>query len=224
MHGWSPLNRPQGTQDAHHCHRVSFWHMQNERELTAGLERERRATEIVPIRLAPDDLEPDTLRAVIASFVLREGTDYGEHETSLADKVAQLLRQLRRGEAHITFDPATESVNVVVTSAIGGTGRPVASGLPRPQNGWCHWPYAIRDRLTPNKRRRDLLNCDTRRGPPRTLPRVDRIRVEGGPFTHMQSAVEPRQDPATQDRSLDTYRRTSRRTRISAAQNCVEIV
>ena len=98
--------------------------MQDEREVMVELERERRGTEIAPIRLAPDDLEPDTLRAVIESFVLREGTDYGVHETSLDDKVAQVLTQLRRGEAHITFDPATESVNVVVTSAIGGRGLP----------------------------------------------------------------------------------------------------
>ena len=69
----------------------------------------------------PDDLEPDTLRAVIESFVLREGTDYGLHETSLEAKVAQVLMQLRRGEAHVTFDPATESVNVVVTRAISGS-------------------------------------------------------------------------------------------------------
>jgi uncharacterized protein len=74
--------------------------------------------------VAPDDLEPDTLRAVIESFVLREGTDYGVRETSLEAKVAQLLVQLRRGEAHITFEPATGSVNVVTTSAIGGSGRP----------------------------------------------------------------------------------------------------
>ena len=98
--------------------------MQDKRELTVELERERRGTEISPIRLASDDLEPDTLRAVIESFVLREGTDYGAHETSLEDKVAQVLIQLRRDEAHITFDPATESVNVVVTSALGGSGRP----------------------------------------------------------------------------------------------------
>ena len=93
--------------------------MQDEHELTIELERERGGEEIAPIRVAPDDLEPDTLRAVIESFVLREGTDYGEHETSLETKVAQVLRQLRRGEAHITFDPATESVNVVVTNATG---------------------------------------------------------------------------------------------------------
>jgi uncharacterized protein len=100
--------------------------MQDEREVTVELEleRERRDTDIAHVRLAPDDLEPDTLRAVVESFVLREGTDYGEHEMSLDDKVAQVLVQLRRGEAHITFDPASESVNVVVTRAIGGSRRP----------------------------------------------------------------------------------------------------
>jgi len=88
-------------------------------ELTVELEQEHDAGETAPVRVAPDDLEPDTLRAVIESFVLREGTDYGLHETSLETKVAQVRLQLQRGEAHITFDPATESVNVVVTSAIG---------------------------------------------------------------------------------------------------------
>lgn len=50
--------------------------------------------------------------------MLREGTDYGVHEASLEAKVAQVLIQLRRGEARITFDPATESVNVVVTERV----------------------------------------------------------------------------------------------------------
>ena len=98
--------------------------MKDEREFSVELEREHSGEEITAIRIAPDDLAPDTLRAVIESFVLREGTDYGLHEASLEAKVAQVLLQLRRGEAHITFDPATESVNVVVTSAIGGPGRP----------------------------------------------------------------------------------------------------
>jgi uncharacterized protein YheU (UPF0270 family) len=77
-----------------------------------------------PVRVAADQLEPDTLRAVIESFVLREGTDYGLHETSLEDKVAQVLRQLHRGDAHITFDPGTASINLVVTPARGGSRRP----------------------------------------------------------------------------------------------------
>lgn len=96
--------------------------MQNKSEPTVELEHS--GEEVATIRVAPDDLQPDTLRAVVESFVLREGTDYGEHEASLEDKVAQVLVQLRRGEAHITFDPATESINVVVTSAIGGSRRP----------------------------------------------------------------------------------------------------
>ncbi len=94
--------------------------MQDEHEPTIDLEREHGDEEITPIRVAPDALEPDTLRAVIETFVLREGTDYGLHEASLEDKVAQVLKQVQRGEAHVTFDPATESVNVVVTRAIGG--------------------------------------------------------------------------------------------------------
>ena len=98
--------------------------MQDERDLNVELERDRGGDEIAPVRVAPDELKPDTLRAVIESFVLREGTDYGVHETSLEAKVAQVLTQLRSGEAHITFDPATESVNVVVTSAIDGSKRP----------------------------------------------------------------------------------------------------
>jgi uncharacterized protein YheU (UPF0270 family) len=58
-------------------------------------------------------LSPDTLRGVVESFVLREGTDYGEREYSLQQKVAHVMRQLERGEAHIVFDPATESVQIV---------------------------------------------------------------------------------------------------------------
>jgi uncharacterized protein YheU (UPF0270 family) len=97
--------------------------MHDEHDRTGEPEQPRRP-EAPPVRLLPTDIEPDTLRAVIESFVLREGTDYGLHETSLEDKVEQVLRQLRRGEAHITFDPATESVNIVTTGVIGGSGRP----------------------------------------------------------------------------------------------------
>jgi uncharacterized protein YheU (UPF0270 family) len=55
---------------------------------------------------------PDTLQAVIESFVLREGTEYGMHEVPLASKVSQVRKQLERGEAQIMFDPATESVDI----------------------------------------------------------------------------------------------------------------
>jgi hypothetical protein len=65
--------------------------MQDDHELTIEPERQRGGEGDHPtIRVGPDGLEPDTLRAVIESFVLREGTDYGEHETSLEAKVAQM--------------------------------------------------------------------------------------------------------------------------------------
>jgi uncharacterized protein len=55
------------------------------------------------------------LRAVIESFVLREGTDYGEKELSLDDKVARVINQLKRREVQIVFDPETETVSIIRT-------------------------------------------------------------------------------------------------------------
>ena len=62
-------------------------------------------------------LAPDVLRAVIESFVLREGTDYGEKEYSLDEKVAHVVRQLDRGEAQIIFDPNSKTVDLVAIGA-----------------------------------------------------------------------------------------------------------
>ncbi|MGO9513857.1 MAG: YheU family protein [Steroidobacteraceae bacterium] len=58
-------------------------------------------------------LTADLLRSVIESFVLREGTDYGEREFSLEEKVARVVRLLEHGEAQIIFDPRTDSVDIV---------------------------------------------------------------------------------------------------------------
>jgi uncharacterized protein len=58
-------------------------------------------------------LTAELLRSVIESFVLREGTDYGEREFSLEEKVARVVRLLERGEAQIIFDPRTDSVDIV---------------------------------------------------------------------------------------------------------------
>jgi hypothetical protein len=59
------------------------------------------------------ELAPDLLHAVVESYVLREGTDYGEKEFSLEDKVAHVIGQLKRGEAQIVFDPESETVSIV---------------------------------------------------------------------------------------------------------------
>ena len=89
-------------------------------ELVVELDAAPEAEDTPPIRVSPDDLAPDTLRAVVESFVLREGTDYGLQETPLETKVAQVMAQLRRGDAHILFEPSSQTVTIVVTRAIRG--------------------------------------------------------------------------------------------------------
>jgi len=70
-----------------------------------------------PIAVPHTELPEDVLRRVIESFVLREGTDYGEKELSLEQKVARVIGQLERGEAQIIFEPESESVDIVVVNA-----------------------------------------------------------------------------------------------------------
>ncbi|MDF7648429.1 YheU family protein [Candidatus Pantoea formicae] len=59
------------------------------------------------------ELEVTTLENLIESFVLREGTDYGEQERSLAQKVADVRRQLERGEVVLVWSELHESVNIM---------------------------------------------------------------------------------------------------------------
>lgn len=71
---------------------------------------EEPAAQVVAVPWA--QLAPETLQAVIESFVLREGTEYGLQDVPLASKVSQVRRQLERGEAQIVFDPLSETVDI----------------------------------------------------------------------------------------------------------------
>jgi uncharacterized protein YheU (UPF0270 family) len=68
------------------------------------------------------ELSADVLKSVIESFVLREGTDYGECELSLESKVARVKGQLERGEVQIVFDPDTDSVDIQVAAKVAPIG------------------------------------------------------------------------------------------------------
>jgi uncharacterized protein len=70
-----------------------------------------------PVYVPHTELSADALRGVVESFVLREGTDYGEREVSLEQKLAHVFRQLERGEARIVFDPQSESIDITVVAA-----------------------------------------------------------------------------------------------------------
>ena len=65
------------------------------------------------------ELAADLLHSVVESYVLREGTDYGEREFSLDEKVAHVIGQIKRGEAQIMFDPETETVSIVRANGRG---------------------------------------------------------------------------------------------------------
>jgi uncharacterized protein YheU (UPF0270 family) len=82
-----------------------------------------READADPVEVPHAALDPETLRAVIESFVLREGTDYGERELALEDKVSRVRRLLECGEARIVFDPRTETVDVVTTPRSGSRPR-----------------------------------------------------------------------------------------------------
>lgn len=63
--------------------------------------------------IPPQSLSPVTLQAVLEEFISREGTDYGAHELTLADKLQQLKPQVLDGRVLIVFDPVSEQVNLV---------------------------------------------------------------------------------------------------------------
>jgi hypothetical protein len=69
---------------------------------------------VKPVAVPHTELSQEALQGVVESFVLREGTDYGERDVPHADKVASVIRQLERGEARIMFDPVSQTVDIVV--------------------------------------------------------------------------------------------------------------
>jgi uncharacterized protein YheU (UPF0270 family) len=64
---------------------------------------------IIPL----EQLNEETLTAIIEDFILREGTDYGAIDISKADKIAQVKMQLKQGSAVIVYSELHESVNIL---------------------------------------------------------------------------------------------------------------
>ncbi|NQZ32129.1 MAG: YheU family protein [Oceanospirillaceae bacterium] len=64
---------------------------------------------IIPFNSIP----VDTLQNLIEEFVTREGTDYGDYQQTLEDKVNSVRQRLSSGEVVILFIESTQSVNIV---------------------------------------------------------------------------------------------------------------
>jgi uncharacterized protein YheU (UPF0270 family) len=73
-----------------------------------NLEKESEA----PVDIPHAALSATALRGVVESFVLREGTDYGEREVGFEEKCGQVLKQIERGEARVVFDSVTATVGI----------------------------------------------------------------------------------------------------------------
>jgi len=64
---------------------------------------------IIPHR----ELSPEALQGVIEDFVTRDGTDYGESETPLDKKAAQVRAELDRGRYVIVYDIELDTIGIV---------------------------------------------------------------------------------------------------------------
>jgi len=69
---------------------------------------------IIPIQQLP----ADTLRNMIEEFVTRDGTDYGEIELGIEQRVEQVKARLLSGEAVLLFSQSTGQCNIVASNML----------------------------------------------------------------------------------------------------------
>jgi uncharacterized protein YheU (UPF0270 family) len=62
------------------------------------------------------ELDTETLKNILESLALREGTDYGEQEMNLQNKVALLHQQLQSGQTVLVWSELHESINMLPTA------------------------------------------------------------------------------------------------------------
>ena len=65
-----------------------------------------------------ESLEQKTLVALVESFILREGTDYGDDEVSLPEKTKQIIDQIHQGKILIVFSELHETCDLVPASKL----------------------------------------------------------------------------------------------------------
>lgn len=64
---------------------------------------------LIPI----ENLTPEALTAVLEDIVTRDGTDYGQQELGMTDKLDRLKSLISSGQAYLIFDEVSESVSCV---------------------------------------------------------------------------------------------------------------
>lgn len=59
------------------------------------------------------NLSPEALHGVIEEFVTRDGTDYGLVEATLDQKINDVMRQVKKGDAVLVYEEDTQTTNIV---------------------------------------------------------------------------------------------------------------
>ena len=66
------------------------------------------------MKIPYQSLDPETLQALLEEIITRDGTDYGEVELTLEQKITQALRALEEGKACIKFNVKTETCSLAM--------------------------------------------------------------------------------------------------------------
>ncbi|MFT6913954.1 MAG: hypothetical protein ACJAWL_000240 [Motiliproteus sp.] len=65
------------------------------------------------MKIPHEQLSTEALQGLLEEFVCREGTDYGDQDYTLQDKIEQVQQQLQRGQVVICFDAYLQSFSIV---------------------------------------------------------------------------------------------------------------
>lgn len=82
------------------------------------------------VEVPAEQLSPDALKGLIESFVLREGTDYGDADYDLEQKVKHVHRQLESGDVAVVFNVELQSADMLTRTEIKRLYREMASIAP----------------------------------------------------------------------------------------------
>lgn len=65
------------------------------------------------VEVPPQRLPPEVLQALLEEYASRDGTDYGERELTLDQKVGSLRSQMHRCELLIVYETDSEHWDIV---------------------------------------------------------------------------------------------------------------
>lgn len=67
-------------------------------------------------KIPVNKLSPEALQGVIAEYIARDGTDYGEIAASPATNFRQIKSKLEKGLAVLIYDDESETINIFLAA------------------------------------------------------------------------------------------------------------